>query len=64
MDGAYLLEQFAGVPTNVYFASEFSYSPPPVSPNTLTIGVSQSGETADTLAALRMEKQRFKCFQS
>ena len=58
MVGAYLLEQFAGVPTNVYFASEFRYSPPPVSPNTLTIGVSQSGETADTLAALRMEKDR------
>jgi len=53
-----LLEQFAGVPTNVFFASEFRYSPPPVSPNTLTIGVSQSGETADTLAALRMEKER------
>ena len=58
MVGAYLLEQFAGVPTNVYFASEFRYSPPPLSPNTLTIGVSQSGETADTLAALRMEKAR------
>jgi len=58
MVGAYLLEQFAGVPTNVYFASEFRYSPPPVSPNTLTIGVSQSGETADTLAALRMERER------
>ncbi len=58
MVGAYLLEQFAGVPTNVYFASEFRYSPPPLSPNTLTIGLSQSGETADTLAALRMEKER------
>ncbi len=58
MVGAYLLEQFAGVRTNVYFASEFRYSPPPVSSNTLTIGVSQSGETADTLAALRMEKER------
>ncbi len=58
MVGAYLLEQFAGVPTKVYFASEFRYSPPPLSPNTLTIGVSQSGETADTLAALRMEKER------
>jgi len=58
MVGAYLLEQFAGVPTNVYFASEFRYSPPPVAPNTLTIGVSQSGETADTLAALRMERER------
>jgi glucosamine--fructose-6-phosphate aminotransferase (isomerizing) len=58
MVGAYLLEQFAGVPTKVYFASEFRYAPPPLSPNTLTIGVSQSGETADTLAALRMEKKR------
>ncbi len=58
MVGGYLLEQFAGVPTKVYFASEFRYAPPPLSPNTLTIGVSQSGETADTLAALRMEKER------
>ncbi len=58
MIGAYLLEQFAGVPTKVYFASEFRYAPPPLSPKTLTIGVSQSGETADTLAALRMEKER------
>ena len=58
MVGAYLLEQFAGVPTKVYFASEFRYAPPPLSPNMLTIGVSQSGETADTLAALNMEKER------
>ncbi len=58
MVGAYLLEQFAGVPAKVYFASEFRYAPPPLSKKTLTIGVSQSGETADTLAALRMEKER------
>ena len=58
MVGAYLLEQFAGVTTKVFFASEFRYAPPPLTPNTLTIGVSQSGETADTLAALRMEKER------
>ncbi|MBW3042832.1 glutamine--fructose-6-phosphate transaminase (isomerizing) [Prochlorococcus marinus] len=63
MVGAYLLEQFAGVPTKVYFASEFRYAPPPVSPNTLTIGISQSGETADTLAALRMEKERRNSFK-
>ena len=63
MVGAYLLEQFAGVPTKVYFASEFRYAPPPLSPNTLTIGVSQSGETADTLAALRMEKERRESIQ-
>jgi glucosamine--fructose-6-phosphate aminotransferase (isomerizing) len=58
MVGAYLLEQFAGVPTKVYFASEFRYAPPPVSPNTLTIGVSQSGETADTLAAIRKAREK------
>ncbi len=58
MVGAYLLEQFAGVPTSVFYASEFRYAAPPLAPNTLTIGVTQSGETADTLAALRMEAQR------
>uniref|UniRef100_UPI0025FE4EA0 glutamine--fructose-6-phosphate transaminase (isomerizing) n=1 Tax=Synechococcus sp. UW140 TaxID=368503 RepID=UPI0025FE4EA0 len=56
--GAYLLEQLAGVPTSVYYASEFRYAPPPLGPNTLTVGVTQSGETADTLAALAMEQQR------
>ena len=56
--GAYMLEQFAGLPTAVYYASEFRYSPPPLAPNTLTIGVTQSGETADTLAALAMEAKR------
>ena len=56
--GAYLLEQFAGVPTSVDYASEFRYAPPPLAPNTLTIGVTQSGETADTLAALAMDAER------
>ena len=56
--GAYLLEQLAGIPTRVFYASEFRYSPPPLSPHTLTIGVTQSGETADTLAALAMEQDR------
>ena len=56
--GAHLLEQFAGIPTAVYYASEFRYAPPPLAPNTLTIGVTQSGETADTLAALAMEADR------
>ena len=56
--GAYLLEQFAGVPASVHYASEFRYAPPPLAPNTLTIGVTQSGETADTLAALAMDAQR------
>ncbi|AFY38522.1 glutamine--fructose-6-phosphate transaminase [[Leptolyngbya] sp. PCC 7376] len=56
--GKYLLEQLAGIPTFVYYASEFRYSPSPIMPNTLTIGVTQSGETADTIAALEMEKER------
>jgi glutamine---fructose-6-phosphate transaminase (isomerizing) len=56
--GKYLLEQLAGLPTAVQYASEFRYSPPPLTPHTLAIGVTQSGETADTLAALEMEKQR------
>jgi glucosamine--fructose-6-phosphate aminotransferase (isomerizing) len=56
--GAYLLEQLAGIPTSVFYASEFRYAPPPLQPHTLTIGVTQSGETADTLAALAMEQER------
>ena len=56
--GAYLLEQLAGLPTTVHYASEFRYAPPPLVPHTLTIGVTQSGETADTLAALAMEQER------
>lgn len=56
--GKYLLEQVAGIPTQVHYASEFRYAPSPLTPNTLTIGVTQSGETADTLAALELEKQR------
>jgi glucosamine--fructose-6-phosphate aminotransferase (isomerizing) len=56
--GKYLLEQLAGIPTTVQYASEFRYAPSPLMPNTLTIGVTQSGETADTLAALAMEKER------
>jgi glucosamine--fructose-6-phosphate aminotransferase (isomerizing) len=56
--GKYLLEQLAGIPTMVQYSSEFRYAPAPLTPNTLTIGVTQSGETADTIAALEMEKQR------
>ena len=58
MVGSYLLEQFSGIPTNVFYASEFRYAPPPLLPNTLTIGVTQSGETADTIAAINMEIKR------
>jgi len=56
--GKYLLEQVAGIPTTVDYASEFRYSPKPVISHTLTIGVTQSGETADTIAALESERAR------
>ncbi len=56
--GKYLLEQIAQIPTFVQYASEFRYSPTPIMRNTVTIGVTQSGETADTIAALEMERQR------
>ncbi|NJL88935.1 MAG: glutamine--fructose-6-phosphate transaminase (isomerizing) [Coleofasciculaceae cyanobacterium SM2_1_6] len=56
--GKHLLEQLAGIPTTVQYASEFRYSPSPITPHTLTIGVTQSGETGDTLTALDLEKNR------
>ncbi len=49
----YWIEKLAGIPVEVDIASEFRYRTPPIGPNTLAIFVSQSGETADTLAALR-----------
>ena len=49
----YLFERLARIPVDVEVASEFRYREPPVTPGTLAIVVSQSGETADTLAALR-----------
>jgi glucosamine--fructose-6-phosphate aminotransferase (isomerizing) len=49
----YWFEQVAGLPAEVDVASEFRYREPPIPPRTLALFVSQSGETADTLAALR-----------
>jgi fructoselysine-6-P-deglycase FrlB-like protein len=49
----YWFEQLARIPVEVDIASEFRYREPPIAPGTLAIFVSQSGETADTLAALR-----------
>jgi glucosamine--fructose-6-phosphate aminotransferase (isomerizing) len=49
----YLFERLAGLPCDVEVASEFRYREPAVTPGTLAVAVSQSGETADTLAALR-----------
>jgi glucosamine--fructose-6-phosphate aminotransferase (isomerizing) len=51
--GKYLLENLARVPTQVSFGAEFRYGHPVIEPDTLVIAVSQSGETADTLAAVR-----------
>jgi glucosamine--fructose-6-phosphate aminotransferase (isomerizing) len=51
--GKYLYEQLAGIPAEVDLASEFRYRKPITGPRTLVVPVSQSGETADTLAALR-----------
>jgi glucosamine--fructose-6-phosphate aminotransferase (isomerizing) len=53
MIGKYWIERFARVPVEVDVASEFRYRDPVLGPNTLGIVISQSGETADTLAALR-----------
>jgi len=56
MIGKYWIEQFARLPVEVDVASEFRYRDPILPPNTLGIVISQSGETADTLAALRHMK--------
>ncbi|MFC3093995.1 glutamine--fructose-6-phosphate transaminase (isomerizing) [Alteromonas sediminis] len=57
MTARYWLEQYAGVTCNVEIASEFRYRKSVVTPNSLLITISQSGETADTLAALRLAKE-------
>ncbi|MDO7567420.1 MAG: glutamine--fructose-6-phosphate transaminase (isomerizing), partial [Paracoccaceae bacterium] len=54
----YWLEQIAGLPVDIDIASEFRYRNPPLSDKSIAIFVSQSGETADTLAALRYAKGR------
>ena len=54
----YMLEQFAGIPTEVEYASEFRYRNPIVTPDDTCIFISQSGETADTLAAMKEAKRR------
>lgn len=54
--GKYMLEKLARVPVDVDYASEFRYRDPVLSPNDLLIVISQSGETADTIAALREAK--------
>jgi glucosamine--fructose-6-phosphate aminotransferase (isomerizing) len=56
--GKFLIEKLARIPVEVDYGSEFRYRDPIVPPNTLTIVISQSGETADTLAAQREAKQK------
>ncbi|HTI51608.1 MAG TPA: glutamine--fructose-6-phosphate transaminase (isomerizing), partial [Planctomycetaceae bacterium] len=51
--GEYLLEEFARLPVEVEYASELRYRNPPLSDSTMIFGITQSGETADTLAAMR-----------
>lgn len=57
MTARYWLEQYANVSCNVEIASEFRYRKSVVHPNSLLVTISQSGETADTLAALRLAKE-------
>lgn len=54
--GKRLIERYAGIPASVEIASEFRYSPPVAAKGDLFVAISQSGETADTLAALRLAK--------
>lgn len=56
--GVYYLEDIAGIPASVEQAAEFRYRNPIIQPNTLVVAISQSGETADTLAAVREAKQK------
>jgi glucosamine--fructose-6-phosphate aminotransferase (isomerizing) len=56
--GRYALEEWARVPVEMDIASEYRYRNPVVGPRDLVIGISQSGETADTLAAMRLARER------
>ena len=58
MAAQYVMEDMAGIPVRVELASEFRYRKIPFSKNALVIVISQSGETADTLAALRLAKEK------
>lgn len=57
MVGEYLIEEYSRVPVEVEYASEFRYRRPVLNEDDVVIAISQSGETADTLAALRMAKE-------
>lgn len=56
--GKFMLERLARIPVEVDYSSEFRYRDPIITPNTLTVVITQSGETADTIAAQRESRQR------
>ena len=56
--GKYLIERLARIPCDVDFASEYRYRQPVVAPGQLVVAVTQSGETADTLAAMEEAKKQ------
>lgn len=56
--GEYLIEEYARIPVEVEYSSEFRYRNPILNSDDVVIAISQSGETADTLAALRMAKEK------
>lgn len=56
--GEYMLEQYTGIPVEVEYASEFRYRHPVITPKDTVIFISQSGETADTLAAMKEAKKK------
>ncbi len=58
MVGAQLVEQWAGLPARATVGSEFRYAAPPLDGRTLVVAVSQSGETADTIAPTRLARER------
>lgn len=56
--GEYLIEEFARIPVEVEYASEFRYRNPIITDKDIVIAISQSGETADTMAAIKMAKEK------
>ncbi len=56
--GEYLLEEFTRIPVEIEYASEFRYRNPVINENDFVIAISQSGETADTLAAIQLAKEK------
>ena len=59
--GEYIIEDLARIPVEVEYASEFRYRNPIINPDDIVIAISQSGETADTLAAIKMAKKAGAC---